>query len=83
MKYPSYNLTFTAHKLFAILPVQATLHLHLYNIKRYGNLNKVAMKSYWPHAITGMWLLCRERVSPSIWTNIVLISDDHEEYASA
>jgi hypothetical protein len=76
-------VTFTTHILFAILPAQAAFYLDPHKIKRHGNLNKVAIKSYRPHAVMGMWLLYRKLVSPSTWTNKVLMSQDREEYASA
>ena len=68
-------MVFTIHELLAILPTEAALHLRSHNIKRHGNFNKVDIKSYRPHAIIGMRLLYRELVSPSTWTDKVLLSE--------
>jgi hypothetical protein len=78
-----FKVAFTIHELLAILPTEAALHFCSHNIKQHGNLKKVYSKNYRPHSIIVMRLLHCELASPSTWTNKVLLSEEHEEYASA
>ena len=75
MEISKLKVAFTIHELLAILPAEAALHFCSHNIKQHGNLNKVDIKSYRPHAIIVMRLLYRELASSSTWTDKVLLSE--------